>query len=177
MTVQDISSLVFLPDSPAPVVPDSAFVARGARIIGDVTLHEGSSVWYNAVLRGDSAAITLGPGSNLQDGVAVHADPGFPVVIGRNVSVGHNAVVHGATVGDNVLIGMGAVVLNGAVIGDNVLIAGGAVVLEGAQIPAGSLVAGVPGRVRRELTSEEIAGILGNATNYRANALRHAAAE
>lgn len=145
----------------------------GARIVGDVSVGPRASVWFNAVLRGDSASIVLGEGSNLQDGVAVHADPGSPVLIGRDVSVGHNAVVHGSTIGDGVLVGMGAVVLNGAVIGENSLIAGGAVVLEGAQIPAGSLVAGVPGKVRRALTPEEIAGIRDNAARYRANAARY----
>ncbi|WP_030148819.1 gamma carbonic anhydrase family protein [Mycetocola saprophilus] len=168
-------SILALPDLPAPRIAADAYIAPGARIVGDVTLAPESSVWFNAVLRGDSASIELGAGSNLQDGVAVHADPGSPVLIGRDVSVGHNAVIHGSTIGDGVLVGMGAVVLNGAVVGENSLIAGGAVVLEGAQIPAGSLVAGVPGKVRRALTPEEIAGIRDNAARYRANAARYAA--
>src|SRR6185312_87350 len=129
----------------SPQIDVSAFVAAGARVIGAVRLAEGASVWYNAVLRGDGDTITIGAGSNLQDNVSVHVDKGSPVVIGRDVSVGHNAVVHGCTIGDGSLVGMGAVVLNGARIGAGCLIAGGAVVLEGADIPAGSLVAGVPG--------------------------------
>ncbi|GAA5029774.1 gamma carbonic anhydrase family protein [Microbacterium fluvii] len=161
----------------APVVDESAFVASGARVIGAVTLEEGSSVWYNAVLRADGDSITLGAGSNLQDNVSVHVDRGLPVVIGRDVSVGHNAVVHGCTIEDGCLIGMGSVVLSGAVIGAGSLVAGGAVVLEGAVIPPGSLVAGVPAKVRRELTDDEKAGILRNAETYRAHLENHIAAE
>ena len=160
-----------------PVLHASAFVAAGARVIGGVTLGEGSSVWYNAVLRADGDTITVGAGSNLQDNVSVHVDAGRPVVIGENVSVGHNAVVHGCTIGDGSLIGMGAVVLNGAVIGEGCLIAGGAVVLEGAVIPAGSLVAGVPAKVRRTLTSEERAGLLRNADAYRTHVQEHEGAQ
>ena len=142
-------------------------------MVGGVTLSEGASVWYNAVLRADGDAITIGVGSNLQDNVSVHVDAGHPVVIGENVSVGHNAVVHGCTIGDGSLIGMGAVVLSGAVIGEGCLIAGGAVVLEGAVIPPGSLVAGVPAKVRRELSDDERAGILRNAQAYRAHIFEH----
>lgn len=149
-----------------PQLDPSSFVAAGARIVGDVTLGEGASVWYNAVLRGDSSSITVGAGSNLQDNVSVHVDDGHPVVIGENVSVGHNAVVHGCTIDDGSLIGMGSVVLSGAVIGAGSLVAGGAVVLEGSQIPPGSLVAGVPAKVRRELSDEERAGLLRNAEVY-----------
>ena len=156
-----------------PALDSSAFVAAGARVIGGVTLGPGASVWYNAVLRADGDTITVGAGSNLQDNVSVHVDAGRPVVIGENVSVGHNAVVHGCTIGDGSLIGMGAVVLNGARIGAGCLIAGGAVVLEGAEIPDGSLVAGVPGKVRRELTDEERAGLLRNAEHYLAHIQEH----
>ena len=160
-----------------PALHASAFVAAGARVIGGVTLGEGSSVWYNAVLRADGDTITVGAGSNLQDNVSVHVDAGRPVVIGENVSVGHNAVVHGCTIGDGSLIGMGAVVLNGAVIGEGCLIAGGAVVLEGAVIPAGSLVAGVPAKVRRALTSEERTALLRNADAYRTHVQEHEGAQ
>ena len=156
-----------------PTIDPRAFVAPGARVVGGVTLSEGASVWYNAVLRADGDTITIGVGSNLQDNVSVHVDAGHPVVIGENVSVGHNAVVHGCTIGDGSLIGMGAVVLSGAVIGEGCLIAGGAVVLEGAVIPPGSLVAGVPAKVRRELTDDERAGILRNAQAYRAHIFEH----
>jgi carbonic anhydrase/acetyltransferase-like protein (isoleucine patch superfamily) len=156
-----------------PSVDASAFIAAGARVVGGVTLGEGSSVWYNAVLRADGDTITVGAGSNLQDNVSVHVDAGRPVVIGENVSVGHNAVVHGCTIGDGSLIGMGAVILNGAVIGEGCLVAGGAVVLEGAVIPPGSLVAGVPAKVRRELTAEERAALLRNADAYRDHVAEH----
>ncbi|WP_336631206.1 MULTISPECIES: gamma carbonic anhydrase family protein [unclassified Microbacterium] len=175
MTIAADASLLALGDR-APRLHETAFVASGARLVGDVSLAEGASVWYNAVVRGDSASISLGAGSNLQDNVSVHVDSGHPVVIGRNVSVGHNAVVHGCTIGDGTLIGMGSVVLSGASVGAGCLVAGGAVVLEGAVIPDGSLVAGVPARVRRELTDEEKAGILRNADVYRAHSAAHAAA-
>jgi len=156
-----------------PQLHPTAFVAAGARVVGAVTLSEGSSVWYNAVLRADGDTITIGAGSNLQDNVSVHVDSGRPVVIGENVSVGHNAVVHGCTIGDGSLIGMGAVVLSGAVIGEGCLIAGGAVVLEGTVVPPGSLVAGVPAKVRRELNDAERAGIVRNAQVYRDHVVEH----
>lgn len=156
-----------------PAIDRSAFLAEGARVIGDVRLGEDTSVWYNAVLRGDSDPITVGAGSNLQDNVSVHVDAGRPVTIGRNVSVGHNAVVHGCTIEDGCLIGMGSVVLSGAVIGAGSLVAGGAVVLEGTVVPPGSLVAGVPAKVRRELTDDEKAAIVRNAETYRRHLAAH----
>ena len=174
MTTDTNATILRLTGIDGPVIADTAFVAPGARIIGNVTLGARSSVWYNAVLRGDSASIELGEGSNIQDGVAVHVDASSPVVIGKGVSVGHNAVVHGCTIGDTVLVGMGAVVLSGAVIGDECLIAGGAVVLSGAVIPPRSLVAGVPGKVRRELTDDEIDGIRKNAEIYLEHSQHHA---
>lgn len=173
MTTPDPSSILRLSGVPGPHT-DGAFVAPGARVIGNVTLQPSSSVWYNAVLRGDYASIEVGEGSNIQDGVAVHVDAASPVVIGRDVSVGHNAVVHGCTIGDTVLIGMGSVVLSGAVIGDESLVAGGAVVLEGTIVPPRSLVAGVPAKVRRSLTDDEVDGIRANAKRYVANARHHA---
>ncbi|GAA4482843.1 gamma carbonic anhydrase family protein [Microbacterium panaciterrae] len=156
-----------------PAIDPSAFLAAGARVIGAVTLGEGASVWYNAVLRADSDTITIGPGSNAQDNVSVHVDEGHPVVIGTDVSIGHNAVVHGCTIGDGSLIGMGAVVLSGAVIGSECLIAGGALVLSGTEVPDGSLVAGVPGKVRRALSTEEREGLRANARIYRDHADTH----
>lgn len=134
MSIASGASILALPNS-TPSVDATAFVADGARIVGDVSLAAGSSVWYNAVLRGDSAQIVIGPGSNLQDNVSVHVDAAHPVVIGSKVSVGHNAVVHGCTIGDGSLVGMGAVILSGAVIGEGCLIAGGAVVLGGGRDP------------------------------------------
>jgi carbonic anhydrase/acetyltransferase-like protein (isoleucine patch superfamily) len=175
MTIADDASVLAVEDR-SPNLHPSAFVASGARVIGAVTLGEGASVWYNAVLRADSAPITVGAGSNLQDNVSVHVDAGHPVVIGDNVSVGHNAVVHGCTIGDGSLIGMGSVVLSGAVIGGGCLIAGGAVVLEGTVVPDGSLVAGVPAKVRRPLTDEERTGLRRNADTYRAHSLTHSTA-
>lgn len=172
MTIADAASILSVAGH-APRVHPTAFVASGARVIGDVVLEEGVSVWYNAVVRGDGASITVGAGSNLQDNVSVHVDAGSRVVIGENVSVGHNAVVHGCTIGDGSLIGMGSVVLSGARIGSGCLIAGGAVVLEGAEIPDGSLVAGVPAKVRRTLTDDERAAILRNAETYHAHTARH----
>lgn len=168
MTIDAQASVLSLPGK-SPHIADSALVNAGARIVGDVTLHEQSSVWYNAVVRGDSAPVTIGEGSNVQDNVSVHVDVGQPVSVGKMVSIGHNAVVHGCTIGDGSLIGMGAVVLSGAVIGSGCLVAGGAVVLGGTVVPDGSLVAGVPAKVRRELTDEEKAGLIANAETY----LRH----
>ena len=175
MTSANDASVLRLGEA-VPFVHESAFVAAGARVIGAVSLERESSVWYNAVLRADGDTIVIGAGSNLQDNVSVHVDKGHPVCIGENVSVGHNAVVHGCTIGDGTLIGMGSVVLSGAVIGEGCLVAGGAVVREGAVIPPGSLVAGVPAKVRRELTDDEKAKILRNAEVYRARLDEHRAA-
>ena len=160
----------------APVVSHDAFVAPTASIIGQAELRPGSSAFYGVTVRADTARIVVGEGTNLQDNVVVHADPGFPATIGSGVSVGHAAVLHGCTVEDDCLIGMGAVVLNGAVIGRGSMIAAGAVVLEGAVIPAGSLVAGVPGKVRRDLTAEEQDGITRNASGYVDRSAAHRAA-
>ncbi|MFF8195435.1 gamma carbonic anhydrase family protein [Streptomyces bobili] len=149
-----------------PRVDEEAFVAPTASVIGDVTLEAGASVWYGAVLRGDVERISVGAQSNIQDNCTLHADPGFPVTIGERVSVGHNAVVHGASVGDDCLIGMGATVLNGAVIGAGSLVAAQALVPQGMEVPPGSLVAGVPAKIRRELTEEERQGVTLNGTLY-----------
>lgn len=160
----------------APRIAAGAFVADGARIVGDVALGDAASVWYNAVLRADSASITVGARSNVQDNVSVHVDREHPVVIGDDVSIGHNAVVHGCTIGDGSLVGMGVVVLSGAVIGAGCLIAGGAVVLGGTRVPEGSLVAGVPAKVRRALTDDERRGLIANAEIYLEHTRTHAAA-
>ncbi len=156
-----------------PDIHESAFIAPTASIIGNATLAEDSSAFYGVSVRADTAAITVGPGTNLQDNVVLHADPGFPCSVGARVSVGHAAVVHGCTVEDDCLIGMSATILNGAVIGTGSLVAAGAVVLEGTIIPPRSLVAGVPGKVRRELTDEEYDGVRSNAAHYRELALAH----
>ena len=157
-----------------PDVAEDAWVAPGATVVGAVRLAPCSSVWYGAVLRGDGDSVEIGPRSNIQDGCVVHADPGFPVSLGTGVSVGHRAVLHGARVGDNVLVGMGAVLMNGVRVGDDVLIAAGAVLLGGTEVPPRSLVAGVPARVRRQLSDEEVEGIRENARQYDAMTRRHA---
>lgn len=149
-----------------PSFGERVFLAPTAAITGDVTMAEDSSAFYGVSVRGDRAPITVGARSNLQDNVTVHVDEDSPCRIGAGVSVGHGAVVHGCTVGDNTLIGMNATVLSGAVIGEECLIAGGALVLGGAEIPPRSLVAGVPAKVRRQLTEEEIADLYSNASTY-----------
>lgn len=149
-----------------PQIDDTAWVAPTATVIGRVRLGAQVSVWYGAVIRGDLEDIGVGAGSNIQDGCVLHADPGFVLSVGSGVSVGHNAILHGCTIGDDVLVGMGATVLNGAVIGAGSLIAANALIPEGAQIPPGSLVAGVPGKVRRELSEVEHERIELNATVY-----------
>ncbi|MET9138692.1 gamma carbonic anhydrase family protein [Streptomyces parvulus] len=156
-----------------PKVDAGAFVAPTAAVVGDVTLHAGASLWYGAVARGDVERITVGADSNVQDNCTLHADPGFPVTVGERVSIGHNAVVHGATVEDDCLIGMGATVLNGAVIGAGSLVAAQALVPQGMRVPPGSLVAGVPAKVRRELTEEERQGVTLNGMMYAALAVEH----
>jgi carbonic anhydrase/acetyltransferase-like protein (isoleucine patch superfamily) len=159
-----------------PAIDPTAWAAPGCTIVGSVRLAPGASVWYGCVLRADTEDISIGAGSNIQDGCVVHADPGFPTVVGSGVSVGHRAVLHGCTIEDDVLIGMGSVILNGARIGSGSLVAAGAVVLEGTVIPPGSLVAGLPARVRRELSEDERAGIVRNAEGYANRARAHAAA-
>ncbi|MET7972620.1 gamma carbonic anhydrase family protein [Streptomyces mirabilis] len=149
-----------------PQVDPEAFTAPMSVVIGDVTLHAGASVWYGAVLRADFGPIVIGADSNIQDNCTLHVDPGFPITIGERVSVGHNAVLHGATVEDDCLIGMGATVLNGAVIGAGSLVAAQALVPQGMQVPPGSLVAGVPAKVKRPLTEEERQGLTLNGTFY-----------
>lgn len=165
MSISATASVLALPDR-TPQIAADAFVADGARLVGAVTLGPRASIWYNAVLRADSAPISVGAGSNVQDNVSVHVDSDHGVQIGERVSIGHNAVVHGCTIGDGSLIGMGAVVLSGAVIGSGCLVAGGAVVLGGTEVPDGSLVAGVPAKVRRALTEEERRGLIENAEIY-----------
>jgi len=150
----------------SPRIDPSAWLAPNATVIGDVTLEADSSVYYGAVIRADMAEVRLGIGSNLQDNAVVHTDFGHPSLIGNGVSVGHLAVIHGCTIADNVLVGMGATVLNGAHIGTGSLIAAGTVVLEGTIIPPRSLVAGVPGKVRRELSDAEVDKVISNAQDY-----------
>lgn len=144
----------------------SVFIAPGAVVVGDVTLCEQASVWFNATLRGDVEAITVGPRSNIQEGCILHADPGYPAVVGADVTVGHGAVVHGARVGDNCIVGIRAVLLNGSVVGENSIVGAGALLTEGKVYPPNSLLLGAPARVARELTPEEVAGNRASAQRY-----------
>jgi len=159
-----------------PKAASTAFIADTATLAGGVTLAENTSVWYSAVLRADTGSITVGAGSNVQDNAVLHTGPGLDVVVGRNVSIGHSAVVHGCTVGDDCLIGMHATILNGAVIGAGSLVAAGALVTENAVIPAGSLVVGVPGKVVRTVSEKQKASIAANGEEYRHLAEVHAGA-
>ncbi|MEU5218523.1 gamma carbonic anhydrase family protein [Streptomyces sp. NPDC020807] len=149
-----------------PSVDPTAFTAPTSVVLGEVTLGARASVWYHAVLRADCGPIAVGEDANIQDNTTVHVDPGFPVSIGARVTVGHNATVHGCVIEDDVLVGMGATVLNGARIGAGSLVAAQALVPQGMEVPPGSLVAGVPAKVRRPLTDEEKEGIRLNAEMY-----------
>jgi gamma-carbonic anhydrase len=154
--------------SVAPAVHDSAYVDPSAQVIGDVVIGEESSVWLNVVVRGDVNAIRVGARSNLQDGVIVHVNhtPSHPTLVGDDVTVGHGAILHGCTIGDRCLIGMGAILLNGSRLGHDSIVAAGTLVTERMEIPPRSLVMGSPAQVRRGLTDEEVAGILDGARNY-----------
>ena len=157
-----------------PELHDDVYVAETADVIGQVTLKRGASVWYQAVLRGDTDHLEVGEKSNIQDGAVLHADPGFPLRVGNGVTVGHQAMLHGCTVGDGSLIGIQAVILNGALIGENCLVAAGAVVKEGAEFPPNSLIVGAPAKVVRELSEEAIQGLKKNAAGYVERGRRHA---
>lgn len=156
-----------------PKVSPTSFVGEGAIIIGEVTIQENASIWYNAVVRADLAPIFIGEGSNIQDNATVHVEIGKSAIVGKNVTVGHNAIVHACTIEDNVLIGMGAIILNGAHIGRNCLIGAGAIVTENKEIPEGSLVIGTPGKIVRQLTGEEIESIQRSAVHYQDQAKLH----
>jgi carbonic anhydrase/acetyltransferase-like protein (isoleucine patch superfamily) len=161
----DVPSLVAL-GLDRPDVAESAFVAPGAVLIGRVTIGAEASVWYGAVLRADRDTIVVGARSNVQDGCVLHADPGMPLSVGSDVTIGHNATLHGCTIEDLVLIGMGAIVLNGARVARHSIIAAGTVLTEGQQVPEGVLVAGVPGKVRRDVSEAERAEIKRGAATY-----------
>ncbi|MCR9105164.1 MAG: gamma carbonic anhydrase family protein [Gammaproteobacteria bacterium] len=146
------------------------YIAPSAAVIGDVTLHDNASIWFGCVLRGDAERIEVGPGSNIQDGTVMHADPGFPMIVGANVTIGHNAMLHGCTIGDGSLVGIGAVVLNGAKVGKGCLIGANALVTEGMEIPDGSMVLGMPARIRGQLSAEQQLALSMNADHYMSNA-------
>lgn len=163
-------------DDHVPKTEEGAFwIAPDARVIGQVELGRDVGIWFGCVLRGDNEPIRIGARSNIQEMTMIHTDPGYPVEIGEGCTIGHRAIVHGCTIGDNSLIGMGAIVLNGAKIGRNCLIGAGALVSEGKEIPDGSLVMGVPGKVVRALDEEAIAGLGASADRYVANWKRFAA--
>ena len=142
------------------------YVADGAKVIGDVKIGSGSSVWYNAVIRGDSNIVKIGNNTNVQDNAVLHVGHEHPLMIGDSVTIGHGAIVHGCMIGNNVLIGMGAIVLNGAHIKKNSLVGAGALVTENKEFPEGSLIIGSPAKAVRELTEEDIRGITENANEY-----------
>jgi carbonic anhydrase/acetyltransferase-like protein (isoleucine patch superfamily) len=148
------------------LIDDSVFIAPGAVILGDVRIGAQSSVWYTAVLRGDTDTISIGPRSNVQDGAVIHVDAGMPCTIGSGVTIGHRAVVHGALVEDDVLIGIGAIVLSGAYISHDCIIGAGSLVTGHSVIPPRSMVLGVPGRVVRQLTDDEVQSIRAAAEHY-----------
>ena len=143
--------------------------ASNASIVGDVTIEKNTSIWFNTTLRGDLENIYVGEGSNIQDGSVLHTDPGYPLKIGKDVTIGHLVMLHGCTIGDNSLIGIGAIILNGAKIGKNCIIGANALVTENKEIPDNSLVIGSPGKIARQVTNEEVKSITQNAIHYQEN--------
>ena len=156
-----------------PHIDPTAWIAPNATVIGDVRLAANVSIWWGAVLRGDNDPITIGEGTNIQDGSILHTDEGIPLTLGRNITVGHMVMLHGCTVGDGTLVGIKSVVLNGAVIGKNCLIGANTLIAEGKEIPDRSLVMGSPGKIVRELTDEQVARFARNARHYVQNAQRY----
>lgn len=165
---------LYVLDGVSPDLPEDGdfWVAPNAQLIGAVTLESGVGIWFGVVMRADNDPIIVGAGSNIQDNTVVHTDPGYPAVIGKNCTIGHSAIIHGCTIGDNSLIGMGAKVLTGAVIGRNCLIGAGALVTEGKVIPDGSLVVGMPAKAIRALDKAAIDGLTQSAVHYQENMRR-----
>ena len=166
---------IYALDGVAPTLPESDdyWVAPNASLIGAVSIADGVSIWFAATLRGDTEPITIGAGTNIQENTVIHADPGFPSVIGENCTIGHKAMIHGCTIGDGTLVGMGATILNGAKIGQGCLIGAGALVTEGKEIPDGSLVMGMPGKVVRMLDENARQANLTSAEGYRKRMRRY----
>lgn len=160
-------------DGVSPQVSASAWVADSAQVMGNVTLADDANIWFGVVIRGDTETITVGKGSNIQDMSVLHADVGMPLVVGEGVTVGHKVMLHGCTIGDNSLIGIGAVVLNGAKVGKNCLVGAGALVTEGKEFADGSMILGSPARVIRQLSPEQIEGLRQSAQHYVENANRY----
>ena len=163
---------VYQLDDHQPQIAPSAWVADSAQVMGAVTLEADASIWFGATVRGDTEHITVGEGSNIQDGSVLHADHGMPLKVGKHVTVGHMVMLHGCTIGDESLIGIGAVVLNGAKIGRNCLVGAGSLVTEGKEFPDGSMIMGTPAKVVRQLTPEQIEGLRRSALHYVENAHR-----
>ena len=168
MAVYQIGDLI-------PQIHDSAWVAPSAQVMGRVVLEQDSSVWFGAVLRGDNEPILIGQGSNIQDASVLHSDIGMPMTVGQYVTVGHQAMLHGCTIGDGSLIGIGSIILNGARIGKNCLVGAGSLVTEGKEFPDGSMILGSPAKVVRQLTPEQIEGLRASARHYIRNAQRYQA--
>jgi carbonic anhydrase/acetyltransferase-like protein (isoleucine patch superfamily) len=159
-------------DGIAPEIAEDTWIAPDANLIGRIIIEAAASVWFCSTLRGDNEPITVGTGSNVQENCVLHTDIGYPLTIGAGCTIGHKVMLHGCTIGENALIGMGATVLNGARIGKNCLIGAGALITEGKEIPDGSLVMGAPGKVVRELDEAAIEGLRKNALGYQANMRR-----
>ena len=164
---------IFELDGNAPQLADGAWVAESAEVIGRVELHRNASVWPKAVIRGDNDFIQIGEGSNVQDASILHTDPGYPLILGKNVTVGHQVMLHGCHIGDGSLVGIGAVILNGAKSGKNCLVGAGALVTEGNEFPDGSMILGSPAKAVKNLAPEQIAGIEDIAGRYVKNAQRY----
>jgi carbonic anhydrase/acetyltransferase-like protein (isoleucine patch superfamily) len=164
-------------DGVAPTLPPGGrvYIADGARLMGDVRLGEDASVWFNAVLRGDNEPMQIGARTNIQDGAVLHSDPGAPLTIGSDCTIGHAAILHGCTVGNGSLVGMGATILNRAVIGEGSLVGANALVTEGKVFPERALIVGAPAKMIRQLTDEEVARLIVSAAHYVANGKRFAA--
>lgn len=162
-------------DQHVPQIDASAWIANSADVMGAVSLAANTSVWFNAVIRGDTETISIGEGSNVQDLAVIHADNGMPVVVGKHVTVGHKVMLHGCTIGDESLIGIGAIVLNGVRIGKNCLVGAGSLVTEGKEFPDGSMILGSPAKVVRQLSPEQIEGLRASARHYIQNAQRYLA--
>jgi carbonic anhydrase/acetyltransferase-like protein (isoleucine patch superfamily) len=163
---------VYMLDGLVPEIHADSWVAPDANVIGNVVLEAASSVWFGTTIRGDNERITVGAGTNIQENTVMHTDVGFPLTIGAGCTIGHKAMLHGCTIGENSLVGMGATILNGATIGKNCLIGAGALITEGKSIPDGSLVVGAPGRVVRALDEETIASLRASAAHYQDNMRR-----
>jgi carbonic anhydrase/acetyltransferase-like protein (isoleucine patch superfamily) len=166
--------MIYALDDIAPEIAETAWIAETAVLIGKIVVEDAASVWFGAVLRGDNEEIRVGSGSNIQENCVLHTDMGYPLTIGANCTIGHKAMLHGCTIGEGSLIGMGATVLNGAKIGKGCLIGAGALITEGKEIPDGSLVMGAPGKVVRQLDMAALARLIRSAESYQANARRHA---